>query len=76
MNDRGILLDLSLCRALPILGWRLLHSSDHFQAVVLSITFGLILSLPWVQLEAHDIAIAEATVGSRPRRGVNNKKPL
>jgi len=41
-----------------------LHSSDHFQAVVLSITFGVILSLTWVQLEAPDIAIAEATVGA------------
>ncbi|GAB6191399.1 hydrogenase subunit MbhD domain-containing protein [Desulfocastanea catecholica] len=64
MSDPGILLDLSLCIALVLLGWRLLHSSDHFQAIVLFITFGLILSLTWVRLEAPDIAIAEAAVGA------------
>ena len=64
MSDPGILLDLSLCITLLLLGWRLLHSSDHFQAIVLFITFGLILSLTWVRLEAPDIAIAEAAVGA------------
>jgi multisubunit Na+/H+ antiporter MnhB subunit len=64
MSDPGILLDLSLCIALLLLGWRLLHSSDHFQAAVLFITFGLVLSLTWVRLEAPDIAIAEAAVGA------------
>lgn len=64
MSYPGILLDLSLCLALLVLGWRLLHSSDHFQAVVLFITFGLTLSLTWVRLEAPDIAIAEAAVGA------------
>ncbi len=60
----GILFDMALCAALILTGWRVLHSSDHFQAVVLFITFGLILALAWVRLEAPDIAIAEAAVGA------------
>lgn len=60
----GFLFDMALCSALILLGWRVLHSSDHFQAVVLFITFGLILALAWVRLEAPDIAIAEAAVGA------------
>lgn len=60
----GILFDMALCAALIVTGWRVLHSSDHFQAVVLFITFGLILALAWVRLEAPDIAIAEAAVGA------------
>jgi multisubunit Na+/H+ antiporter MnhB subunit len=64
MSDIGLLLDLALCVALLFTGWRVLHSSDHFQAVVLFITFGLILALAWVRLEAPDIAIAEAAVGA------------
>jgi len=58
------LFDMTLCAALILAAWRVLHSSDHFQAVVLFITFGLILALAWVRLEAPDIAIAEAAVGA------------
>ncbi|MBM9604860.1 hydrogenase subunit MbhD domain-containing protein [Desulfopila inferna] len=64
MSGTGLLLDLALCAALVFTSWRVLHSSDHFQAVVLFIIFGLILALTWVRLDAPDIAIAEAAVGA------------
>ncbi|MGB3222565.1 MAG: hydrogenase subunit MbhD domain-containing protein [Desulforhopalus sp.] len=60
----GILFDLALNISLIVLAWRILYSSDHFQAVVLFIIFGLILSLAWLRLLAPDIAIAEAAVGA------------
>lgn len=60
----GILFDLALNISLIVLAWRILYSSDHFQAVVLFIIFGLILSLAWLCLMAPDIAIAEAVVGA------------
>lgn len=57
-------LDLLLAGALLWLAWRLLASSDLFQAVVLFIAFGLLMALAWVRLEAIDVALAEAAVGS------------
>lgn len=60
----GILFDLALNISLVVLAWRILYSSGHFQAVVLFIIFGLILSLAWLRLLAPDIAIAEAAVGA------------
>jgi multisubunit Na+/H+ antiporter MnhB subunit len=57
-------IDLLLASALPWLAWRLLRSSDLYQAVILFIAFGLLLALVWVQLDAIDLALAEAGIGA------------
>jgi energy-converting hydrogenase B subunit D len=49
---------------LLILAWKLLHSPDLFKAIVLFISFGLVMSLAWVRLKAVDIALAEAAIGA------------
>jgi multisubunit Na+/H+ antiporter MnhB subunit len=56
--------DLLLIVALLWLAWRALAASDLFKGVVLFIAFGLLLALAWVRLQAPDIALAEAAIGS------------
>jgi uncharacterized MnhB-related membrane protein len=46
------------------LAWRLLTSEDIFKAVVLFISFGLLMALAWVRLRAPDVALAEAAIGA------------
>jgi uncharacterized MnhB-related membrane protein len=58
------LFDLPLALVLLWLAWRLLTSVDLFKAVVLFITFGLLMALAWVRLQAVDIALAEAAIGA------------
>lgn len=50
--------------ALPWLAWSALASRDLFRGVVLFIAFGLVMALSWVRLQAPDIALAEAAIGS------------
>jgi multisubunit Na+/H+ antiporter MnhB subunit len=59
-----LLLDLLLITALLSTAWRILESSDIFQAIVLFISFGLFLAMVWLRLSAPDIALAEAGVGA------------
>ena len=49
---------------LLVLAGTLLRSPDLFKAIVLFISFGLIMSLAWVRLKAVDIALAEAAIGA------------
>lgn len=58
------LFDILLAVALVGLAWRTFAARDHFTAVVLFITFGLLMALAWVRLHAPDIALAEAAVGA------------
>ncbi|SFF81987.1 Na(+)/H(+) antiporter subunit B [Neptunomonas qingdaonensis] len=46
------------------LAWRALTSPDLFKAIVLFISFGLLMSLAWVRLGAPDVALAEAAIGA------------
>jgi energy-converting hydrogenase B subunit D len=57
-------LDLTLCGFLIWLAWKALASQDLFRAIVLFIAFGFTMALAWVRLQAPDIALAEAAVGS------------
>ena len=50
--------------ALLWLAWRALASPDLFKAIVLFITFGLLMALAWVRLDAPDVALAEAAIGA------------
>lgn len=56
--------DVSLCLTLLWLAWHVLTSQDLFKAVVLFISFGLLMALGWVRLQAPDVALAEAAIGS------------
>ncbi|WP_019571986.1 hydrogenase subunit MbhD domain-containing protein [Thioalkalivibrio sp. ALMg3] len=64
MNGLLVLFDLVLLAGIVGVAWRCLASTDLFRAVVLFITFGLLLALAWVRLEAPDIALAEAAIGA------------
>ena len=46
------------------LAWRSLACPDLFKAVVLFVSFGLLLALAWVRLDAPDVALAEAAIGA------------
>jgi multisubunit Na+/H+ antiporter MnhB subunit len=59
-----LVLDILLITALLTTAWRILESSDIFQAIVLFISFGLFLAMVWLRLAAPDIALAEAAVGA------------
>ncbi len=56
--------DLLLVAVLLWLAWQLLRSDDIFRAVILFISFGLLMSLAWVRLSAPDVALAEAAIGT------------
>jgi energy-converting hydrogenase B subunit D len=44
--------------------WRLLSTEDIFKAVILFISFGLLMALAWVRMRAPDVALAEAALGA------------
>lgn len=56
--------DTILSLGLLWLAWRALTSADLFQAIVLFVSFGLLMTLAWVRLDAPDIALAEAAIGA------------
>jgi multisubunit Na+/H+ antiporter MnhB subunit len=60
----GLIFDLVIGLSLIGVAWRIVLARDHFQAIVLFITFGMLLSLAWTRLKSPDIAIAEAAVGA------------
>jgi uncharacterized MnhB-related membrane protein len=56
--------DVLLVLALIGVAAHIIWAREHFQAVVLFITFGLLLSMAWSRLNAPDIAITEAGIGA------------
>ncbi|QSQ13132.1 hydrogenase subunit MbhD domain-containing protein [Myxococcus landrumensis] len=58
------LLDGGLALSLPFLAWLVLHTEALSQAVVLFVAMGLMSALAWARLEAPDIALVEAAVGT------------
>lgn len=57
-------LDIVLVVVIVWLAWRSLTTDDVFKGVVLFIGFGLAMALAWVRLNAPDIALAEAAIGT------------
>src|SRR5690606_41246814 len=57
-TSTSALYTLSLHDALPI------FAKDLFQAVAFFIAFGLLMTLSWMRLEAPDVALAEAAIGT------------
>lgn len=56
--------DPLLCLAIVAVAVRALATADLFEAVVLFMVFGLLLSFAWARLQAVDVAIAEAAIGA------------
>ncbi len=46
------------------LAWSALASTNLFKAIIMFICFGLVMALAWVRLDAPDVALAEAAIGS------------
>ncbi len=60
----ALVFDGLLGLALLWLAWQALSCPQLFKAIVLFIAFGLLVALAWVRLQAPDIALAEAAIGS------------
>jgi multisubunit Na+/H+ antiporter MnhB subunit len=56
--------DIALVAILLACAWLALTTASLQRAVVLFIAFGLLAALAWVRLQAPDVALAEAAVGS------------
>lgn len=57
-------LDVLLVLALLALAWQALATRDLFRAIVLFISWGLLLAVAWTRLGAPDVALAEAAIGA------------
>lgn len=56
--------DVALAGTLILLAVRVLTAPDLFQAIVLFIVFGLVMTIAWCRLGAIDVALAEAAIGA------------
>lgn len=56
--------DLLLTLMLLWVAWMTLSSPGLLRAIVLFISFGLLMTLAWVRLDAPDIALAEVAIGA------------
>jgi energy-converting hydrogenase B subunit D len=63
-NPVSWIFDLLLALSLVGIAWRILAAAGLFQAIVLFIAFGLMMSLAWARLAAPDVALAEAAIGA------------
>lgn len=57
-------IDLLLGLGLLWFAWQALNSEELFRAIVYLISFGLLLAIVWVRLNAPDVALAEAAIGA------------
>jgi uncharacterized MnhB-related membrane protein len=58
------LFDLLLALTLAGLAWTALTAKNLFKAIVLFISFGMLMAVAWLRLQAVDIALAEAAIGA------------
>ncbi|MCE9672109.1 DUF4040 domain-containing protein [Myxococcus stipitatus] len=58
------LFDACLALCLPLLAWMVLRTESLSQAVVLFVALGLLAALGWARLDAPDISLVEAAVGT------------
>ncbi|PWR01104.1 sodium:proton antiporter [Meridianimarinicoccus roseus] len=59
-----IVFDLMLAAAILVAGWSALSAPDRTGAIAGFLVFGLLVALSWVRLDAPDVALAEAAIGS------------
>lgn len=60
----GLAIDGVLALAIVWLALQTVRSSSVFQAMLMFIVFGLLMSLAWARLHAPDLALAEAAIGA------------
>jgi len=60
----GLVFDLLLIASLLLVASGAMLSRALLSAVVLFITFGLLMALAWLRLGAPDVALAEAAIGA------------
>lgn len=60
----GMVFDLLLIASLLLVAGGAMLSRALLRAVVLFITFGLLMALAWLRLGAPDVALAEAAIGA------------
>lgn len=59
-----IIFDGLLCLALLATAWTAISSRSLFRSVAMFIVFGLLMAVTWTRLQAPDLALAEAVIGS------------
>lgn len=64
MISGELIIDLLLGCGAVITAILCLTAKDLFQAILLFISMGLLVTLAWVRLGAWDVAIAEAAIGA------------
>lgn len=57
-------IDLFLCVCVLVIASSMFLVKQSFTAIVLFISLGLVVTLCWIQLNAIDVAIAEAAIGA------------
>tara|TARA_R110000787_G_scaffold79675_2_gene174050 strand:- start:1130 stop:1417 length:288 start_codon:yes stop_codon:yes gene_type:complete len=57
-------IDILLCVAVLVIASSMFLVKQSFTAIVLFISLGLVITLCWIQLNAIDVAIAEAAIGA------------
>ncbi len=57
-------LDVLIALSLVWLSWRCLSLPDLFAAVVMFITFGMLMALAFARLSAPEVALTEAAIGA------------
>ena len=60
----NIAFDLILALTVVWVAYEAVSRPDLFQAVVLFITFGVLVSLVWIRLRAMDLALVEVAIGA------------
>lgn len=56
--------DILLCVCVLVIASSMFLVKQSFTAIVLFISLGLVITLCWIQLNAIDVAIAEAAIGA------------
>jgi uncharacterized MnhB-related membrane protein len=56
--------DFLLCACVLVIASSMFLVKQSFTAIVLFISLGLVITLCWIQLNAIDVAIAEAAIGA------------
>lgn len=57
-------IDFLLCCCVLVIACSIFLVKQSFTAIVLFISLGLVITLCWIQLNAIDVAIAEAAIGA------------
>jgi len=57
-------IDIFLCFCVLVIASSMFLVKQSFTAIVLFISLGLVVTLCWIQLNAIDVAIAEAAIGA------------